>query len=135
MELDRKSRSATLTVKGPGSDLPSDAAAIRAAGDQWWPLRAFRELDDALCHLRANEDLIGAPTGLASLRFASVVLLDEGYVVTWLQDAGRPDAGREPAPGSIPEGPAVSFWFTRHGDLVTVENTTRLSLPAVLDRR
>lgn len=103
-----------------------------------WGLKLFGDEDLQIFteHLLiANEDLIGAPTGLASLRFASVVLLDEGYVVTWLQDAGRPDAGREPAPGSIPEGPAVSFWFTRHGDLVTVENTTRLSLPAVLDRR
>ena len=30
-----------------------------AAGDQFWPLRAFRELDDALLRLRVNEPEIG----------------------------------------------------------------------------
>ena len=30
-----------------------------AAGDQFWPLRAFRELDDAVLRLRVNEPLIG----------------------------------------------------------------------------
>ena len=29
------------------------------AGDQFWPLRAFRELDDALLRLRVNEPVIG----------------------------------------------------------------------------
>jgi benzoyl-CoA-dihydrodiol lyase len=30
-----------------------------AMGDQFWPLRAFRELDDALLRLRVNELEIG----------------------------------------------------------------------------
>jgi benzoyl-CoA-dihydrodiol lyase len=59
LELDREARRATLTVRGPQSGLPSDAASIRRLGASWWPLQAFRELDDALCHLRANEDTIG----------------------------------------------------------------------------
>ena len=33
--------------------------AIVEAGDQFWPLRAFRELDDALLHLRLNRPDIG----------------------------------------------------------------------------
>ncbi len=40
-------------------DLPRDADAIRKLGAAWWPLAAFRELDDALCQLRINEDEIG----------------------------------------------------------------------------
>src|SRR6185436_11280165 len=32
---------------------------IQTLGDQFWPLRAFRELDDALLRLRLNEPLIG----------------------------------------------------------------------------
>ena len=32
---------------------------ILEAGDQFWPLRAFRELDDALLRLRVNEPEIG----------------------------------------------------------------------------
>ena len=34
-------------------------AAAWELGSAWWPLAAFRELDDALCHLRVNEDTIG----------------------------------------------------------------------------
>ena len=50
---------ATLTVTGPGADQPSTPAEIQAAGDQFWALRAFRELDDALLRLRIVEPLIG----------------------------------------------------------------------------
>jgi len=59
LDLDRDNRRATLTVQGPPTDLPSDPAAIRASGAEWWPLRAFRELDDALLHLRHNEETVG----------------------------------------------------------------------------
>lgn len=103
-----------------------------------WGLELFGDEDLQVFteHLLiANEDLIGPPNGLASLRFASVALLEEGYVVTWLQDLGEPATVQDPGLESIPEGPAVSFRFTRHGDLVTIENTTRMSMPAVLDRR
>jgi benzoyl-CoA-dihydrodiol lyase len=57
--IDRDGRNATLTVSAPDEVGPTDAAAIRAAGAAWWPLAAFRELDDALCHLRVNEHEIG----------------------------------------------------------------------------
>jgi benzoyl-CoA-dihydrodiol lyase len=59
LELNREGRMATLTVRGPQGAQPTDAAAIRALGASWWPLQAFRELDDALCHLRLNEPTIG----------------------------------------------------------------------------
>ena len=49
----------TLTVEGPAGPQPSSVAEIVAAGDQFWPLRAFRELDDALLRLRFNEPSIG----------------------------------------------------------------------------
>jgi benzoyl-CoA-dihydrodiol lyase len=73
-------RTAELTVFAPGA-APSGTAGARgapggaasgvsgtdaltpreifAAGDQFWPLRAFRELDDALLRLRVNELEIG----------------------------------------------------------------------------
>src|ERR1700724_4809858 len=38
---------------------PSEAAAIVAAGDAWWPLAMARELDDALLMLRTNELELG----------------------------------------------------------------------------
>ena len=59
LEIDRPRRVATLTVTGPSGEQPGSAEAIVAAGDQYWPLRAFREIDDALLRLRINEPLIG----------------------------------------------------------------------------
>ena len=59
LDIDRDKRVATLTVSGPEGSQPADADGIVAAGDQFWPLRAFRELDDALLRLRVVEPLIG----------------------------------------------------------------------------
>ena len=59
LEIDRARRVATLTVSGPEGPQPATADEILAMGDQYWPLRAFRELDDALLRLRLNEPLIG----------------------------------------------------------------------------
>jgi|SRR5579872_138893 len=59
LEIDRDKRVATLTVTGPSGHLPATAADIQAIGDQFWALRAFRELDDAILRLRIAEPLIG----------------------------------------------------------------------------
>src|SRR5207247_10856681 len=57
--LNRDRRAADLTVQAPSGPQPSTLDAIVQAGDQFWPLRAFRELDDALLRLRVNEPEIG----------------------------------------------------------------------------
>ena len=57
--IDRKARSATITVSAPKSAPPDDLAAIKAAGAAWWPLAMARELDDAILLLRTNELEIG----------------------------------------------------------------------------
>jgi len=59
--LNREQRYADLTVQGPRpeADLPTTPEEIQKLGDSYWPLRAFRELDDALLHLRVNEPEIG----------------------------------------------------------------------------
>ena len=59
LDFDRERRTATLTVLGPGEGEPSTPDAIRQAGDRFWALRAFREIDDALLRLRLHEPLIG----------------------------------------------------------------------------
>ena len=59
LDLDRQRRVATLTVRAPEGSEPTTPEEILAAGDRFWPLRAFRELDDALLRLRINEPLIG----------------------------------------------------------------------------
>src|SRR5687767_2100480 len=55
----RGKRTAELTLQAPSGPQPSTPDDIVKAGDQFWPLRAFRELDDALLRLRANEPEIG----------------------------------------------------------------------------
>ncbi|MEM7745572.1 MAG: 2,3-epoxybenzoyl-CoA dihydrolase [Pseudomonadota bacterium] len=57
--IDRGAGTATLTLYGPNSPAPEDMAAFQAEGDQTWLLRLARELDDAILHLRMNEEEIG----------------------------------------------------------------------------
>jgi benzoyl-CoA-dihydrodiol lyase len=52
-------RTADLTIQAPSGPQPSNPEEIIHAGDQFWPLRAFRELDDVLLRLRVNEPEIG----------------------------------------------------------------------------
>lgn len=59
LAIDRARRVADLTVRGPDGPEPDTAAGILAAGDRFWPLRAFRELDDAVLRLRVNEPTVG----------------------------------------------------------------------------
>jgi len=59
LKFHREKRYADLTVRAPENDLPTEPDEIQKLGDRYWPLRAFRELDDALLHLRVNEPEIG----------------------------------------------------------------------------
>ena len=59
LKLHREQRYADLTVYGPDGPQPTAAAEIQELGDAYWPLQAYRELDDVLLHLRVNEPLIG----------------------------------------------------------------------------
>ena len=59
LKLHRDKRYADLTVRAPEGAQPQTAEEIHAAGDSYWPLQAYRELDNALLHLRVNELGIG----------------------------------------------------------------------------
>jgi benzoyl-CoA-dihydrodiol lyase len=59
LKFHRDRRYVDLLVRGPESDLPKSPEEIQKLGDDYWPLRAYRELDDALLHLRVNEPEIG----------------------------------------------------------------------------
>ena len=59
LRLHRDKRYAELTMRAPENAQPTDANEIQKLGDAWWPLQAFRELDNALLHLRTNEPEIG----------------------------------------------------------------------------
>ncbi|HKC62172.1 MAG TPA: 2,3-epoxybenzoyl-CoA dihydrolase [Pyrinomonadaceae bacterium] len=77
LKLNREKRYADLTVRGPETETPTTIEEIEKLGDAYWPLQAYRELDDALLHLRINE----LETGLACLRtegsIANVLRVDE----------------------------------------------------------
>lgn len=59
VKLNREGRYADLAVRGPEADTPSAIEEIEKLGDAYWPLQAYRELDDALLHLRMNNLEIG----------------------------------------------------------------------------
>ena len=59
LELDADRRTASLTLRAPTAPQPKDPIELEAAGDSCWLLRAFRELDDALLHLRFDHETIG----------------------------------------------------------------------------
>jgi benzoyl-CoA-dihydrodiol lyase len=59
LKLRREGRYAELTVRGPEARLPTTPEEIVKLGDSYWPLRVYRELDNALLHLRMNEPEVG----------------------------------------------------------------------------
>jgi benzoyl-CoA-dihydrodiol lyase len=59
LTFNRARRTAELTIQAPSGPQPETPDAILQAGDQFWPLRAFRELDDALLRLRIDEPETG----------------------------------------------------------------------------
>ncbi|HKU74287.1 MAG TPA: 2,3-epoxybenzoyl-CoA dihydrolase [Pyrinomonadaceae bacterium] len=59
LKLNRDQRYADLTIHAPEGPQPTTADEILELGDAYWPLQAYRELDDALLHMRINEPLIG----------------------------------------------------------------------------
>jgi benzoyl-CoA-dihydrodiol lyase len=59
VQLNREARTATFTVRAPGSFGENTIEKALAAGAAWWPLRMARELDDAILHLRTNELQLG----------------------------------------------------------------------------
>ena len=57
--VDRVKRTAVITVRAPQGPVESSIDGIMAAGDQFWPLRVFRELEDVILRLRTNEPEVG----------------------------------------------------------------------------
>ena len=74
LKLDRVRRVAELDLALPEPGWPTTAEAALEQGAAWWLLRAFRELDDALLHLRFNEPEI-----------ALVALRARGEPRAWLE--------------------------------------------------
>jgi benzoyl-CoA-dihydrodiol lyase len=85
--LNREQRYADLTVRGPEANLATTVDEIQKLGDAYWPLQAYRELDDALLHLRVNEPEIGLVCIRTEGASADVLAVDktlEGNKDHWL---------------------------------------------------
>jgi benzoyl-CoA-dihydrodiol lyase len=82
LKLNASERTAELTIQAPES-CPATADEALAEGANWWILKAFRELDDALLNLRMNERdialvLLRAVGSLATLRATDPLLAGDG---------------------------------------------------------
>ncbi len=58
IEIDRDNSTATFTVEGPQNQAPRNVEEAHAIGADFWPLSIARELEDAILHLRFNEDTV-----------------------------------------------------------------------------
>jgi benzoyl-CoA-dihydrodiol lyase len=77
LSIDRAGRVATLVIRAPEKPVEATPEAILAAGASFWPLRVFREIDDAVLRLRLNEPEIGVVVLKAEGDPALVLQADE----------------------------------------------------------
>jgi benzoyl-CoA-dihydrodiol lyase len=77
LKLNREQRYADLSLRGPAANAPASVEEIERLGDAYWPLKAFRELNDALLHLRFNEPEIGLVCLRTKGSIANVLAVDE----------------------------------------------------------
>jgi benzoyl-CoA-dihydrodiol lyase len=85
--LDRENSAATFTVRGPKQSAPARLDDVIAAGCDFWPLAIARELEDAILHLRTNEETIRSwifrtEGDIASLQSHDALLL--AHADNWL---------------------------------------------------
>jgi benzoyl-CoA-dihydrodiol lyase len=59
VELDRERSAAHIIARGPQATPAPGAIAPERIDDSFWPLALARELDDAVLHLRFNEERVG----------------------------------------------------------------------------
>jgi benzoyl-CoA-dihydrodiol lyase len=59
VEIDRARGVANITVNGPSAAAPDSVGEIHRLGSSFWPLAIARQLEDAILHLRFNEEAIG----------------------------------------------------------------------------
>jgi benzoyl-CoA-dihydrodiol lyase len=84
LELNTSRRGATMTISAPAEVGPSTGAEIFNQGTQWWPLAVFREIEDALLHLRFNHLDIGTITFMT--RGSQEILMAIDEVIASQQD-------------------------------------------------
>ena len=83
LKLHREQRYADLTIHAPEGPQPTTGEEIQELGAAYWALQAYRELDDALLHLRVNEPLIGLVCLRTQGDAESVLQVDETLRTNW----------------------------------------------------
>ncbi len=58
IEIDRDNSTAIFNVEGPKNPAPRSVEDARSIGADFWPLAVARELEDAILHLRFNEESV-----------------------------------------------------------------------------
>ncbi|MSR46757.1 MAG: benzoyl-CoA-dihydrodiol lyase [Planctomycetes bacterium] len=97
LQIDAKSRVATLTVRAPTGAEPIDGAALQARGCKAWAIQCFRELDDALLQLRFGFDQVGVvllKTEGDAAKVAAVDTMLDQHAADWLVKETRLLIGR-----------------------------------------
>ena len=56
--IDRDNSTAAFTIEGPENQAPGSVEEAHLQGPDFWPLAIARELDDAILHLRFNEETL-----------------------------------------------------------------------------
>ena len=86
VQIDREKKSATITINAPLVTAPENLSDIVSQGDDFWPLKCARELDDAILNLRFNELEIGIIVFKTSGEISNVLSYDklfETYKNQW----------------------------------------------------
>jgi hypothetical protein len=101
-------------VKAPTEPEASSVEQIIRAGDQFWPLRVSRELDDVLLRMRVNEPEIGTIMMRTEGDRAAVLAVDKTVgrgrkLARPIVDGGFELAGRIHSVDEAPVGRAFSF--------------------------
>jgi benzoyl-CoA-dihydrodiol lyase len=58
IDIDRDNSTATFTIEGPKSPAPRNVEEAHSTAADFWPLAIARELEDAILHLRFNEETV-----------------------------------------------------------------------------
>ena len=117
LELDAKTRVATLTVRAPSGEVPKTTEQAQEKGAHGWGIRAAREMDDELLRLRFHHETVGL-----------VLLRSEG------------ERAKAHAVGELLAGPDKDAWILRETRLLWQRvlrrlDTTARSFFAVVDEK
>jgi benzoyl-CoA-dihydrodiol lyase len=58
IDIDRDNSTASFTIEGPQNSAPRNVEEAHSIGPDFWPLALARELEDAILHLRFNEETV-----------------------------------------------------------------------------